>query len=802
MDVIINESTSVIQIDGSVLALPTVYISTTRLTDHFATVIDMTGYVTAANPLHLSTTGATFADGTTDAYIRQPFGYLSLAAISTNQWSIANRDPFSVNASTIRALDAFTLNTATLSTTVLSTMALSGDYLTINSVVAQAGTTGNPYTALKALNVSSNLQTGNTQASTVQSATASMLDASGLAARILGNATLGRSISTHTAAVKSITTDYLYVSSLSSSTETDAIIDMLGITARSTITSTLITTNLYFKSTSIILEQGLYASEFQTASATIGNYDTFSTQTASISTNAINGLLSNIQLGSAKILNPFGSIRLSSIQMNTTNVRDVSGANVSTNTMNISSITLNRTNPLPVILTAPTGDSIIVNSSWAISTGGLLTSTMNTSTLSVYNLSTQALTGDSLSTYTLSPNLFTVGSALALAGPSFYVPKVPLVASQITASAIQTQALTGTLSGIETIISDTLSTPSIFTTDVSTNALSTRQASTTTIHANNLTLGREIFVNPSDPYIRVESFSAIDMPPYQYATGSGTFSDPFRAFNTLPTLIYLSLYNPSDRPLYLNIKVRHTNLPPPNSGLNGGLNAYIDGNLVFSVLNLYEQTLVTSTQLDLNIANYPIQSVNPTTGDFTPYFIWDVQPSAVTTDELIFWVSNNLNAVDEAAAPTVDQNGGILMRKGVLEWPSTIYGTAISNQYNDIETRSLFYTGSLQNVSDPLLKRDLGAADLSACVSAAQIPLHTYEYRADFASTFQIQDKRRLGILTTELSAPFPKSVSSEKIMGSPTHVASTDQLRYAHLGATKFLIAEVQRLRQKLLDS
>jgi hypothetical protein len=802
MDVIINESTSVIQIDGSVLALPTVYISTTTLTDHFATVVDMTGYVTAANPLHLSTTDATFSDGTTDAYIRQPFGYLSLAAISSNKWSIVNRDPFSVKARPILALDALTINTATLSTTLISSIAFSGDYLTINSVVAQTAATGNPYTTVKAINVSSTLQTGPIQASTVQSATASILDASGLAARIVGNVTLGRSINTHTANANSITAYSLYVSSLSTSTDTGATIDLLGITARSTITSTLIATNLYFKSTSIILEQGLYASGFQTPAAAIGTYDAFATQTSTISTSVIDGLVSTIQLGSAAILNPFGSITLSSIQMNTTNVRDISGANVSTNMMTISSITLNKNDPLPVIFTTATGDSIIVNSSWAISTNALLTSSMNTSTLSVYNLSTQALTGDSVSAFTLSPNLFTVGSALALAGPSFYVPKAPLVASQITASMIQTQALTGKLSGIETIISDTLSTPSISTTYVSTSGVFTQQASTTTIHANNLTLGKQVFVNPSDPYITVESFSEIGMPPYQYATGSGTFNDPFRAFNTLPTLIYISLYNPSDKPLYLNIKIRHTNLPPPNSGLNGGLNAYIDGNLVFSVLNLYEQTLVTSTQLDLNIANYPIQSPNPSTGDSTPYFIWDVQPSAVTTDELIFWVSNNLNAADEAAAPTVDENGGILIRKGILEWPSTIYGTAISNQYNDIETRSLFYTGSLQNVSDPLLKRDLGAADLSACVAAAQIPLHTYEYKPVFASTFQIQDKRRLGILTSELSTAFPKSVTTEKIMGSPTHVASTDQLRYAHLGATKFLIAEVQRLRQKLLDS
>jgi hypothetical protein len=307
-------------------------------------------------------------------------------------------------------------------------------------------------------------------------------------------------------------------------------------------------------------------------------------------------------------------------------------------------------------------------------------------------------------------------------------------------------------------------------------------------------------VNPSDPYTQIDSFSPIDTPPYQYASGSGTFNNPFKAFNTLPTLIYISLYNPSQRPLYLNMRIRHTNLPPPNAGRNGGVNVYINGNVVFSILNIYEDTLITYDQFDLNIANYFQQAVNPSTGDSTPYFIWEVVPSSVTTDELTFWISNNLYAVDSADTTTVE--GGITVRRGILEWPSTIYGTAIANTFNDIETRSLFYTGSLQNVSDPLLKRDLGAADISACVTAAQIPLHTYEYKPAFVSTFQIQDKRRLGILTNELSTTFPKSVMTEQVMGSPTHVASTDQLRYAHIGATKFLIAEVQRLRQKLLDS
>ena len=136
-----------------------------------------------------------------------------------------------------------------------------------------------------------------------------------------------------------------------------------------------------------------------------------------------------------------------------------------------------------------------------------------------------------------------------------------------------------------------------------------------------------------------------------------------------------------------------------------------------------------------------------------------------------------------------------------MAWPSTIYGTSIMNQYNDIETRSLMYTGSLQNVSDRALKRNIMEADLSACVIATQTPLHTYEFCPAFHSTFQVKDRRRLGLLTTEVADIFPKSIGAAAALGTDIQVLSTDQMRYAHLGATKYLIAEVARLRKRLSE-
>jgi hypothetical protein len=794
MEVIVNESTSVIRIDGSVLALPIVYISSCQ-TDHFATVIDTTGYVTSTNALHLSTTGATLTGGATDAYIKQPFGYISLAAVSTNTWAIVNQDPFSVNASTIRALDSFTNYTSTLFTGLISTMDVSSDYLTLTSVTSQTGSIGNRYFTSKSLNVSSDLRVGGLQASTVKSASATLTDIHAMTANIAGDVAT-QSISTQNIFVTSVLGDQMHVSNLSTSADTDRAINLLSITARTTTASTLSASNLYLGSTSIV-GPPYVTNTIQTPLTSANILNAFVTYTSSISATSIYGFMSTIELGSAAIVNPLGSMTLSSLTVGSVSAAAVSGQNTSSPLVTLSSITMNTQNPQPITFRPVKGAPFTINSAWSISTNALYTESMNTSTLSLRNAKAQSLTGNTVLATTLAPTIFRVESTLSLAGPSFYVSNADITVSEISALVQADSLIVRDISGLQRIVSDTLSMPQLITADLSANTVRTQTLSTPTVYARNLTVGQQLRPSSSDPYISVNAITPIDNSPYQYASGSGTFNDPFITVNTAPTVLYISLYNPSGRALYLNVKIRHTNLPPPNAGTDGGASAYINGNLAFSVLNSNEDTLLVSNQLDLNIANYPMQAENPTTGDSTAYLVWEVQPSAVTTDQLIFWVSNNLNVVD-STVPS-DLSGGITMRKGIIEWPSTIYGTSIANPYNDIETRSLFYTGSLMSVSDPALKRDLGEADLSSCVAAAQIPLHTYEYKQSFASTFQTKDVRRLGILTTELSTFFPKSVTTEN---TGTQVASTDQLRYAHLGATKFLMAEVQRLRQKLLDS
>jgi hypothetical protein len=801
MEAIIDENTSVIRINSSSIS-PIVYLSTTRVVDHFATVID-TGYVTPDTPIHLSTVDTLITGGQTDLYIRQPFGYISLVAVSEDEWSVVNRDPFSVNAPVIRALDAKSVTMNTLSTTLLYSQTLESDYITLNSVTAEQGHIGTQGLRFDSLNVSSNLQVSTLSVSTSQSASASLLDMSGTSATIQENLTIGGPIGLQDIRVRTITATNFYLDSITTSRNTSRTIEFLTMAAPSIAVSTLIASNMYLGSTSITETEPSIGSSIKTSSIEGDFLQAYEMSTPTISAKTIEGELYIIQLSSSAIVNPLGSLSLSTLTMNSITGRDLYGTDISASTVSLSSITMTSEDPISVVLQTATDDFIFLDSFWSISTNALTTGFMSTSTLSANNISTQMLTGDNVFVDTVEPSKFTIQSELSLLGNLFYTPKASLTTSELSTSVAHIASTrTINLSGLQSLESELLNLSSIQVAHTSAESTSAFKASTSNIFTRNITLGNRIQVNPMDPRIEIDSLTPLDLPPYQTLTGIGTYTNPVKTFNTLETTVYFSIYNPSGKPLYLNLKTRHTNLPPPNANLNGGAFGYINGVRMYAVDNQLQQELIEITQLDINIGNYPSDSLNPSTGDNTPYFAWVVNIPSVTTDELTLWVSNNLNAVDVASRATIDTNAGLSLRQGIIEWPSTIYGVSIINPFNDIQTRSLFYTGSLQSVSDRALKRDLGEADLEACVAAARVPLHTYEYIPAFASTFQVEDKRRLGLLTTEVQTVLPKSISLETILGVSTEVLSTDQIRYAHLGATKYLIAEVQRLRQKLLDT
>jgi hypothetical protein len=128
----------------------------------------------------------------------------------------------------------------------------------------------------------------------------------------------------------------------------------------------------------------------------------------------------------------------------------------------------------------------------------------------------------------------------------------------------------------------------------------------------------------------------------------------------------------------------------------------------------------------------------------------------------------------------------------------------IQNELNDASMRTLFYNGSLNSASDPALKENIESANLSLCYeSLGSIPLRTYNYIPAYESTFGLKDTTRLGFITREVAAYFPKAVSQTPFEHWASTIETLDvtQIKYTHLGATQKLIHEVSTMEAHLAE-
>lgn len=124
MSQIINESTSVVQVDSSGLqngAYTTVYVSTTTIPGQLVTVMDTKGFLSSPQAILLSTIGTHFSDGSFSTLITQKFAYVTLAS-HNNSWSIVNQAAFPDAIASYRAVDARSMATNTLRTSGVSSV--------------------------------------------------------------------------------------------------------------------------------------------------------------------------------------------------------------------------------------------------------------------------------------------------------------------------------------------------------------------------------------------------------------------------------------------------------------------------------------------------------------------------------------------------------------------------------------------------------------------------------------------------------------------------------------------------------
>jgi hypothetical protein len=172
-------------------------------------------------------------------------------------------------------------------------------------------------------------------------------------------------------------------------------------------------------------------------------------------------------------------------------------------------------------------------------------------------------------------------------------------------------------------------------------------------------------------------------------------------------------------------------------------------------------------------------------------------PTGTQTSDLSLWIRN----VSTPTGSYVNSNAGIDMNLGFMRWNGRQYGITIQNPYNDLQTRTLTYTGALYTASDSTLKHDIGYADTASLYGAIQtLPLHRYSLLRPYREKFRVEDTHQLGVLTTEVAAKFPemiKTVDSDFVPDLQT--VDRVQLRYAHLGATQHIMGRLSTLKSKI---
>jgi hypothetical protein len=143
------------------------------------------------------------------------------------------------------------------------------------------------------------------------------------------------------------------------------------------------------------------------------------------------------------------------------------------------------------------------------------------------------------------------------------------------------------------------------------------------------------------------------------------------------------------------------------------------------------------------------------------------------------------------------------MNTGYMVWKTRQYGLAIQNEYNDLQTRTVTYTGALYTASDSNLKYDIEYADSAELYeSLRRIPLNRYAMSDTFRQTFRTRDAHQLGVLTTNVAKEFPgliHKVDSEHLGLSNLETVDRIQFRYAHLGATQHLMERVSTLSGRI---
>lgn len=192
-------------------------------------------------------------------------------------------------------------------------------------------------------------------------------------------------------------------------------------------------------------------------------------------------------------------------------------------------------------------------------------------------------------------------------------------------------------------------------------------------------------------------------------------------------------------------------------------------------------------------------TINPNAVEYMEFFHTSFNTGLQTSECSVY-----LSPVSTHTTSYIDSNYGIEMNRSFVRWNNALNDITIQNRYNDIQTRSLTYTGALYNASDSNLKHSIEYVDPMYYLTAIEaLPLRRFSYVPEYRNTFLTHDRTQLGLITSEVAPIFSSMVSCQESFYhcglSSIQTLDRTQLRYAHLAATQGLIQRVSTLKGRI---
>jgi hypothetical protein len=832
--VVVNGDTSLVLVDTKDLTAnqsAVVILTSISYPGRTVTIRDSLGYLSSPQTVIVSTQqGVLFADGTSSITLTQPYAYLTVTSRDATSWNLKNSFGFPQNLTiaNVASLTTSSIVTSNLyapnfistpyinlqSLNATSSLAVYGKSFTSTLVV---GLTTNPDPTYVAYIQGSAKTVGNLDIEGSVRTTGNISTGSNLfvfgSISTLGNfgargdiMTLGGFFAPNGSVIASNLDVRGQTSIGGAATFSNSLTIGGSLNVRTSVSTFNILTSSIQVTSSINLQEKtisyrpydlLFSAPITTPSVSTTNLtasESITTSNLSVYTTIQAQQVSSFLLSSAAIMNPSGSLTISSI-----------GANYATISTSLTTSQL--------MTSSLTASTILLNGNLNASAGGYMNiNAVVASTLSTGLLYADTVLATNFTTTSLAITNLTVASQFIANNTSFSVSNVTIdnTGGSISTGSLYAQNLLATSSITNT--SGTFLTASGNIRFVASNvimdtaAISSLSASTITtssLVASQVTIG-------GAPVGNGPSFTP-DTVLYPASNtvstgGPGDYLTPYFVSNVTPP------GTTTGQPYTVSASFKLNFNGPVLPGYYAsilGLTLYPNGESNSQISIQTNDGATTVTTLYGLFGTVQTYSTPPNTGGI-PY-PYSAPPSSMIRVVGTMYGASAFSLQFQSRSNDnfngINSNATVTINNGVLRWPYFLNGTTIQNSLNDMSVRSLYYYGALNFASDPALKENVQDADLSRCYRTVQdIPLRRFKYIDPYLSTFQQRDIHRLGFIATELEREFPKSITYTQINEIPGYESTfrmidTQQIEMSHLGATKVLMGKVSSLTTTLHD-